>query len=87
MKVNLYTIAIMAIVLLIVGMSLLVYSMYCEVLNRKLQVEQFGYYDSRVCLLPEEQIRIQNICIVVGLVLSFSSIGLCCVILKRPELN
>jgi hypothetical protein len=85
MKVNLITVALIALVILLIGEGLIVYTIYLDKLNEKMQIEQFGFYDSKVCLLIEEQLRIYQIFTPIGVSLIFSSGGMFWFIIQRSE--
>lgn len=85
MKANLITIALVALVILVIGEGLIIYTIYLDELNEKLQIEQFGFYNPRVCLLTEEQVRIHQTCATIGVPLIFISGGACWFVLQRSE--
>ena len=85
MKVNLITVALIALVILLIGEGLIVYTIYLDKLNEKMQIKQFGFYDSKVCLLTEEQLRIQQIFTPIGVSLIFISGGMFWFIIQRSE--
>lgn len=85
MKVNLITVALVALVILLIGEGLIICTMSLDELNKKLQLERFGFYDPKVCLLTEEQLRIYQIFTPIGVSLIFISGGMFWFIIQRSE--
>lgn len=85
MKINLITVALVALVILLIGEGLIVYTMSLDELNKKMQREQFGFYDPKVCLLTEEQLQIQQIFTTIGVPLIFIAGGMFWFVIQRSE--